>query len=111
MKKFDFKRFLVYFFLFIGAIIMIFPFYWMIISALKNNADFMAYPPKWVPSSWLNFENFKTVFTKAPFLRYFFNSVLVTICCVTLCSFTTIMGAFAFSRLKFPGRDIIFSLL
>ena len=55
MKKFDFKRFLVYFFLFIGAIIMIFPFYWMIISALKNNADFMAYPPKWVPSSWLNF--------------------------------------------------------
>lgn len=111
MKKIDFKKILVYALLIIGAIIMIFPFYWMLINALKTTQDLTHYPPTWWPSNWFNFENFKVAFSKAPFGRYFINSVIVTICCVVVTGFTTILGAFAFSRLKFKGRDILFSLL
>ena len=47
----------------------------------------------------------------APFAKYFFNSVFVMVCSVGLTTFTTILAAFAFSRLRFPGRKLIFSLL
>lgn len=112
-KRFHFspKKFLVYLCLIIGAIIMVFPFYWMLVSALKTTAEFNSYPPTWVPENWFNLENFKTAFSKAPFVTYFMNSVIVTISCVIVTGFTTILAAFAFSRLKFKGRDVIFSLL
>ena len=112
-KRFHFspKKFLVYLCLIIGAIIMVFPFYWMLVSALKTTAEFNSYPPTWVPENWFNMENFKTAFFKAPFVTYFMNSVIVTISCVIVTGFTTILAAFAFSRLKFKGRDVIFSLL
>ena len=112
-KRFHFspKKFLVYLCLIVGAIIMVFPFYWMLVSALKTTAEFNSYPPTWVPENWFNMENFKTAFSKAPFVTYFMNSVIVTISCVIVTGFTTILAAFAFSRLKFKGRDVIFSLL
>ena len=112
-KRFHFspKKFLVYLCLIIGAIIMVFPFYWMLVSALKTTAEFNSYPPTWVPENWFNMENFKTAFSKAPFVTYFMNSVIVTIACVIVTGFTTFLAAFAFSRLKFKGRDVIFSLL
>jgi len=109
--KFSFKRVLVYFFLILGGLFMIFPFYWMVISALKTQAEFTANPPTWYPQNWLNMENFIKAFQAAPFLTYFKNSVIVTLACVAITTFTTILGAFVFSRLKFPGRDTIFSLL
>ena len=105
------KKFMTYFILAIGAIIMIFPFFWMISSSLKTSSEYVSYPPQWFPSNWLNFDNFKDAFKAAPFARYFFNSVIVTTCSVLLTGFTTIIGAFAFSRLRFPGRELIFSLL
>lgn len=108
---FDIKKFFVYFFLIVGALIMIFPFYWMIVNSLKTAQDMTAYPPTWVPSNWFNFDNYIEAFNKAPFGIYFINSVIVTISCVIITTFTTILGAFAFSRLKFKGRDLIFSLM
>lgn len=56
------------------------------------------------------FENYTFAFSKAPFGIYFVNSVIVTVACVATTMFTTILAAFAFSRLKFPGRDLLFSL-
>jgi len=111
MDKFSFKTILTYFFLIIGGIFMFFPFYWMLISALKTQAELSSYPPTWWPENWLNMENFIEAFQKAPFLIYFRNSLIVTIVCVILTTFTTILGAFVFSRLKFPGRDFIFASL
>ena len=89
---------------------MIFPFFWMFSSAFKTSTEINKFPPQWLPSS-LSLENFRIAFSKAPFAKYFLNSVLVMICSVTVTTFTTILGAFAFSRLKFPGRDLIFSFL
>ena len=56
----------------IAAVVMIFPFVWMCLSAFKTNADVYAYPPKWIPSTW-NLDNFKAVFDMIPFWRYYAN--------------------------------------
>lgn len=90
---------------------MVFPFFYMITTALKTPQELTAFPPVWIPKNIFNLENFKLALKEAPFLTYFLNSVIVTICCVVITGFTTIVAAFAFSRLKFFGRDLIFSLL
>lgn len=94
--------------LIIGSIIMIFPFYWMFLSAFKTPAEVNSTPPTWIPKTF-NFDNFVYSFKTAPFTRYFLNSIVVTAAVVVLTMFVTILAAFAFSRLKFPGRDILFS--
>lgn len=104
-------RGITYFLLTAGMLIMLFPFYWMISSAFKTAAEMSIFPPSWSPRNWLNFENFRTVFKTAPFEQYFINSVMVTSASVVVTALTTILAAFAFSRLKFPGRELIFSLL
>ena len=103
---------------------MIFPFYWMFSSSFKTSAEYNSFPPKWVPGSWFNFENFANAFARKStvtwfgskmevpsFLLYFINSTVVTLACAVLTGIVTILGAFGFSRLRFPGRTFIFSLL
>lgn len=104
-------RIIRYALLFLGMVIMVFPFYWMISSAFKTSAEMNLFPPTMLPRNWLNFDNFVIAFEKAPFARYFLNSVLVMFGSVTVTALTTILAAFAFSRLEFPGRELIFSLL
>lgn len=100
-----------YLLLVIGAVIMVFPFYWMITSALKTRLEVSLFPPQFAPSKWLNFENFRLAFNTAPFAQYFLNSVIVCFFSVLIVTTTTILASFAFSRLKFPGRELIFSAL
>ncbi len=101
---------LIYLVLIIGSIIMLTPFFWMFTSAFKTNVEINRFPPTWWPNSF-DLENFKIAFQKAPFGKYFLNSIIVMISSVTCTGVTTILGAFAFSRLKFPGREVIFSLM
>ena len=104
------SKFFVYFFLILGGIIMLMPFYWMFISAFKTTAEINRFPPSMLPSS-ISLNNFKRAFDMAPFASYFVNSVIVMVVCVGLTTFTAILAAFAFSRLRFPGRTTIFTLL
>lgn len=108
LKKISFQSVFVNLILVIGSIIMIFPFYWMFISAFKTAAEVNTTPPTWLPSR-ITFENFVYAFNTAPFFRYFINSVVVTLAVVLLTMLVTILAAFAFSRLEFPGRDIAFA--
>lgn len=98
-----------YTFLSAGAVMMALPFYWMIITAFKTPEQVTQMPPVWWPSSFL-LDNFKYVLGSGEFARYIFNSMFVTVVSVSLTVSVTILTAFAFSRLKFPGRDVIFSL-
>lgn len=104
------KKSLTYLLLIAGALIMVFPFVWMILSSLKTAAEVNTTPPTFLPSN-PTMDNYAYAFQKAPFGIYFRNSVIVTIACVAINQLTTILAAFAFSRLKFRGRDIIFTLL
>ncbi|MDO4198420.1 MAG: carbohydrate ABC transporter permease [Erysipelotrichaceae bacterium] len=112
MKQKEFiKKFFVYFFLIIGSLIMIFPFYWMLSSAAKTPAEYASFPPKWWPNNWLNFSNYIEAFKTADFVTYFKNSFFVVIVSVTINTITTILAAFAFSRLRFTGRKMAFTAL
>ncbi len=93
-----------------GAVLMVFPFYWMFSTAFKTTRETNVFPPQWLPSTF-SLDNFHESFRKAPFARYFVNSVIVTTLSVFATGLTTILAAFAFSRLKFPGRDVLFTLL
>ena len=104
------RKFFDYFFLSLGAVIMIFPFVWMILCSFKTSAEVIQFPPKILPSH-ISFENYTKAFSMAPFARYFFNSVIVMILSVICTTFTSILGAFAFSRLNIPFKEFIFSAL
>lgn len=110
MKRFSVKKLIVYVVLIFGAVFMVFPFFWMFSAAFKTSQEINKFPPQWLPSH-LSLENFRIAFEKAPFARYFLNSLVVTCSCVLLTGVTTILASFAFSRLKFRGRDTLFSLL
>lgn len=105
------KNIVMYVFIYAGALIMLFPFYWMIASAVKTPGEYASFPPKWIPSNWFNFSNFVQAFTTVNFAGYFKNSFIVTVVSVFINSVTTILAAFAFSRLRFPGRKASFTVL
>ncbi|MBR2824722.1 MAG: carbohydrate ABC transporter permease [Solobacterium sp.] len=111
MNKETLKKTIIYLVLALGAIIMIFPFYWMVSGAFKTDAEYFSFPPVWFPSNWFNFDNFINAFHKAPLMKYFINSTIVMVCSVGINGFITILAAFGFSRLKFPGKEVIFAVL
>lgn len=94
----------------IAAVVMIFPFVWMCLSAFKTNADVYAYPPKWIPSTW-NLDNFKAVFDMIPFWRYYANSIF-TACVQTFLQVgISILAAYALTKLRFPGKNFIYNFI
>ena len=90
----------------VGALISVFPFYWMLTTSLKTNQEVFLYPPTWIPDpfAWSNYtEGFKRVNG-----RVFFNSAFFSVSIVLLQGLVTMMGGFAFARIKFPFRGPIF---
>lgn len=108
LKKFSLHSLAENLVLLLGSLVMVFPFYWMFLSAFKTPAEVNTTPPTWLPSV-LSFDNFVYAFQAAPFARYFLNSITVTAAVVLISMLVTILAAFAFSRLRFPGRDILFA--
>lgn len=92
-----------------AALATLAPFLWMISTSLKDLNDIFVYPPKWLPSKF-HFENFKRAFQAAPFGRYYLNSVFVAVSVTIGQLITCSMAAFAFARLKFWGRDVLFMI-
>ena len=93
----------------LGAVAMVAPFAWMLSTALKPPGEAFVYPPQWIPSR-ITFENFERVWTSVPFGRYTFNSIFVAASVMLLELITASMAAYAFARLRFPGRDRLFLL-
>ena len=110
MNKKTLSNILLYGALIIGGLIMILPFYWMVATSLKSTGEAIAVPPTWLPSQWL-FSNYEKALQAAPFGRYFLNSVFVTTVTVTGELFTSILAAYAFAKMKFWGKDILFLIL
>jgi multiple sugar transport system permease protein len=89
---------------------MIGPLYWTFGTSFKPSGDIFASPPKWIPNPWI-FGNYHDVFTLLPFGRFFVNSVIVSVSIVVLNIIFDTMAAYAFAKLRFPGRNLIFFLL
>ena len=110
MKKLKLSTVLLYLFLILGAMLMVFLFYWMISGSLKTSEGINTFPPQLIPTE-ITLRNYRFALETAPFGRYFLNSVLAAVSSVTLCTMTTILAAFAFSRLRFVGRVRVFGWL
>lgn len=92
-----------------GALFTLLPFIWMISSSLKTPAEIVKIPPQLFPEV-PQFSNYVEAWNAAPFGRYLLNTVIITAFSTAGVLITTVLSAFAFSRLKFPGKDLVFSL-
>ena len=93
------------------AIAMLLPLLWMVSTAFKApTEDIFQFPPQFIPSS-PTFENFAEAWDKAPFGRYFWNSLVIAIATVILNLILCSLAAYPLARLNFKGREIIFSLV
>ncbi len=101
---------LLYTFLGIMAIIVIFPFYWMIISSLKDINEYREAIPTLFPRK-IMWSNYLAAFEKANLGRLFINTVIVGVVSTLLSLVITVLSAFAFARLEFKGRDAMFAAL
>ncbi|MBP5730187.1 MAG: carbohydrate ABC transporter permease [Clostridia bacterium] len=99
-----------YLFLTIMALIVIFPFYWMVISSLKTMEEYRANVPTLWPHK-LFFQNFATAFSQANLKDLFLHTLLVGVISTVLSLIVTVLSAFAFARLQFKGKNVMFGLL
>ncbi|PZE22819.1 carbohydrate ABC transporter permease [Paenibacillus xerothermodurans] len=85
------------------------PFVWMISTSLKSYTETVIFPPKWIPTD-IQWENFAVAWNSGPFLKYFMNSVLVSVGILVLQFITIIFAAYAFARYRFKGDRFLFGV-
>ena len=94
----------------LGSVTMIFPFLWMLLTSFKTQSEAMAIPPKILPSGW-ELTNFFTALQSLPFTNLYLNTGLMilfrVICAVVFSS----MAGYAFAKLNFPGKNLLFGLV
>ena len=95
--------------LILGSVVMLLPFLWMLSTSLKTPAEVFTFPPIWIPSR-LAWENYVTTVSVMPFGRFYLNSAIVTASVTVLQLLVSSLAAFAFARLRFPGRNGLFLL-
>ncbi len=99
----------IYAFLAFWALAVLFPFYWMVLSSFKSYAAYNAeFIPKFITLQ-PTLDNYKLAFTAVPLARYFLNTVLFTVGTTLLMMAVIIPAAFAFARLEFRGKDLVFT--
>lgn len=102
------RKAFVYIFLSLGAFVSLVPFAWMIATSLKSLGETMT--SQFFPSE-LHFENYVIAWERALFSKYFINSLSITLITLAGSLAFSIFAAYAFARIQFPGRDLIFGLL
>ena len=104
------KKIVTYTLLAVWALIVLFPFYWMILSSIKSYAFYNSEstPQFFTPSPTI--ENYITAFTSVPLIDYFVNTIIFTVATTALMLVIIVPAAFAFARLNFRGKDILFVL-
>lgn len=90
----------------IVALLFLFPFFWMISNALRTNDEVLAVPPRLLPSEAI-WQNFVDAWLKLPFGQFFMNSMIVAGGVTIIAVVVSVLAAYAFARLQFPGRDSI----
>lgn len=92
-----------------GSVAMLVPFAWMLSTSLKEPGDVFIYPPQWIPQP-VQWENYQETVTVMPFGRFYLNSAIQAVSVTVLQLLTASLAAYAFSRLRFRGRDLLFML-
>lgn len=104
------KKICIHVFLAFWALVVLFPFYWMVLTSFKSYGSYNSeYIPKLFVSS-PTLENYISAFSEVNLAGYFGNTVLFTVITAGVMLFVTILAAYAFARLKFKGKNIVFTL-
>ena len=99
-----------YFLLALWALLVLFPFYWMVLSSVKSYGAYNAeYIPQFITTS-PTLENYFTAFTAVPLGDYFLNTLIFTVATTVIMLVVTVLAAFAFARLNFKGKNLAFTL-
>lgn len=108
-RKLSIGRIAAYLFLTLGALMMIVPFLWMVLTSLKDQQQLFAWPPKILPDPFV-WSNYTEVFNRINFSLYGLNTLKITLAVtigrLILCS----MAGYGFAKMKFPGRNFLFLL-
>lgn len=105
------KTTIIYILLTIWAIVVLFPFYWMILTSIKS---YSAYNSEYIPKLYAaapTAQNYRDAFTQVPLAGYFLNTVIFTVITTAIMLIVTVLAAYAFARLRFWGRELMFTLL
>jgi len=94
-------------FLIVMGILTLMPFVWVVSTSLRTPAQSFTEPPEWIPVD-MNFSNYSQVFDQIPFWHQIVNSFFIVICVVAGQLATAAMAGYAFGRLKFRGRNVLF---
>lgn len=100
---------LIYFFLLLWALVVLFPFYWMVLTSIKS---YGAYNGEHIPAFVTlspTLENYKAAFTEVPLAGYLLNTLFFTVVTTALMVVVTTLAAFAFARLEFAGKNVVFT--
>ena len=94
----------------IWALIVLFPFYWMILTSVKRYSQYSSeFIPQFITLS-PTFENYLTAFTAVPLTKYLLNTLIFTVATTAIMLVVTVLAAFGFSRMNFRGRDLAFTI-
>jgi multiple sugar transport system permease protein len=100
---------LTFFTLFLLGALVLLPIWWMFRSSLMTNAELYAFPPAFFPGKWL-FSNYVATLQFFPFFKYLQNTLMILVPSVLGGTFTATMAGYAFARLRFKGKNVLFLL-
>ncbi|CAH0120373.1 MULTISPECIES: carbohydrate ABC transporter permease [unclassified Paenibacillus] len=92
------------------GILFLLPFIWMLSASFKQEIDVFTFPIEWIPKQWNAIENYKQVWS-GDFVRYYGNSIYITVATTVINVFVCALAAYGFSKLRFRGRDTMFLLV
>lgn len=93
----------------VGSLVMVMPFAWMLLGSVKDLGQLYRVPPNWIPDPFV-FQNYVNAWTSVPFDTGYINSTIVTVSVVLVNLLTCSMAAYAFARIEFPFRHVLFIL-
>lgn len=94
----------------LGAATMALPFVWMVLTSLKHDSEVLRLPITWLPDQFPYLENYRQVFIRQPFGRFFANSFIVTTAATVTSLVFSSLGGYAFAKFRFPGKEVLFFL-
>ena len=109
-RKTSLGRVIAFLILLLGACTMILPFVWMLVTSLKEANLVYTIPPQWIPDP-VDWKNYMDVWRAANLITGIKNSAIISILVLTLSTLTSSMAAFAFAKLDFPAKNVIFLML
>jgi ABC-type glycerol-3-phosphate transport system permease component len=104
------RRVVIYIAVTFGALLCLFPFYWMFVVATRPSGEIFSFPPMVIPGTLL-FENIQSLLKMTPFIRSYSNSLFYALSVTTLMLFFDSLAGFAFAKYKFPGQNFLFGFL